>query len=120
VKATVHGHCGHDHDEIAVTLDIDAGYHVNANPASLDYLIPTKVTVPGFTDAKVTYPAAQVFKPRFLAEGISVYKGSASIRIELPLGSLARVRSSSLNLEVQACDLQTCLPPSKISVPVDP
>jgi uncharacterized protein len=119
VKATAHGHWGHDHDEIAVTIVIDAGYHVNANPASFDYLIPTKVSIPGISDAKAAYPLGQVFKPKFLPDGILVYEGSASIHIELPLGSLARARSSAMNLEVQACDLQTCLPPSTISVPVD-
>ena len=36
----------------------------NANPASIDYLIPTMVTVPIAHDAKITYPAGQVFKWR--------------------------------------------------------
>jgi uncharacterized protein YyaL (SSP411 family) len=119
VKATARGHWEHDHDEIAATIAIDAGYHVNANPASFDYLIPTKVSIPGISDAKVVYPLGQVFKPQFLPDGILVYEGSASIRIELPLGSLARVRSLAMNLEVQACNLQICLPPSTISVPVE-
>src|SRR5262249_23369528 len=30
-------------DEIVVTLRVDDGYHINANPASLDYLIPTSL-----------------------------------------------------------------------------
>ena len=78
-----------DHDEILVTLTIDPGYHVNANPASIDYLIPTVVTVPGAPDAKITYPAGQVFKPKFSPEGIAVYEGSVEIIAELPKGRLA-------------------------------
>jgi hypothetical protein len=46
-----------DHNEIVVTLTIDPGYHVNANPASIDYLIPTVVTVPNESDAKICYPS---------------------------------------------------------------
>jgi len=118
VKATAQGRCEHDHDEIEVTIAIDDGYHVNANPASFDYLIPTKVSIPGASDAKVIYPAGQVFKPKFLPDGISVYKGSATIKIELPPGNLAKVRSAPASLELQACDLQTCLPPATIAVPV--
>jgi uncharacterized protein YyaL (SSP411 family) len=119
VKAMARGQYGSDYDEIVVTIAVDAGYHVNANPASLDYLIPTTVSLAGMNDAKVMYPAGHAFNPKFLADGILVYEGSASIRIELPVGSLARVRSSPVKLEVQACDLETCLPPSIIAVPVD-
>jgi uncharacterized protein YyaL (SSP411 family) len=119
VKATARGQSASDHDEIVVTIAVDAGYHVNANPASFDYLIPTKVSIAGINDAKVVYPAGHVFKPKFLADGILVYEGSQSIRIELPLGSLATVRSSPVMLKVQACDLETCLPPSTIAVAVD-
>jgi uncharacterized protein YyaL (SSP411 family) len=118
VKAIALEQCRGDRDEIAVTIAIDPGYHANANPASLDYLIPTRVSVPGMPDAKITYPAGQVFKPKFLDDGISVYEGTALIKVELPAGSLASVASATVNVEVQVCDLQTCLPPSTISVPV--
>ena len=32
------------YDEIVVKLDIEQGFHVNANPASFDFLVPTTVT----------------------------------------------------------------------------
>ena len=47
VKATAKGASLGDHDEILITLTIDPGYHVTANPASLDYLIPTGSRCPG-------------------------------------------------------------------------
>ena len=93
VKAAAQGASHADHDEILVTLTIDPGYHLNANPASIDYLIPTVVTVPSAPDAKITYPAGQVFKPKFSPEGISVYEGSVAIRADLPKGSLASPRA---------------------------
>ena len=88
VKAAAQGASYADHDEIFVTLTIDPGYHLNANPASVDYLMPTVVTVLSVPDAKITYPAGQIFKPKFSPEGISVYEGSVAIKADLPKGSL--------------------------------
>jgi hypothetical protein len=119
VRATASGRCTTGHDEIAVSIAIDPGYHANANPASLEFLIPTRVTVPGIPNARITYPPGRGFKPRFLAEGISVYEGMTQIKVELPAGSLTSMASASVNVEVQVCDLQTCLPPSTIAVTVD-
>ena len=107
-----------DHDEIRVTLAIDPGYHVNANPASSDYLIPTTVAIPGVSDAKVSYPAGQVFEPKFPPEGIAVYEGSVAIRAELPKGGLASAAEEPLRVEVQACTTQICLAPATLDVPL--
>jgi uncharacterized protein len=118
VKATAHGASHADHDDILVTLSIEPSYHLNANPASTDYLMPTLVTVPGAPDAKITYPTGQIFKPKFSPEGISVYEGSVKINIEAPNGTLARTAKTPLSVEVQACDMQICLPPATLKVPV--
>jgi uncharacterized protein len=118
VKATAKGASFGDHDEILIMLAIDPGYHVNANPASSDYLIPTTVTIPGVPDAKVSYPAGQVFEPRFSPEGIVVYEGSVAIRTELPKGGLASAAEQPLHVEVQACTTQICLAPATLDVPL--
>ncbi len=120
VKATAHHKRADGRDEIVVTLTIDPGYHINANPASTDYLIPTKVTVAGLDNAKITYPLAQTFKPKFSPDVISVYEGAVPIDVELPAGSLATVRTSPLSIEVQACNLEICLAPATISVQLGP
>jgi hypothetical protein len=118
VKATAQGASLADHDEILVTLTIDPGYHLNANPASADYLMPTVVTVPSAPDAKITYPAGQVFKSKFSPEGISVYEGSVAIRAELPRGRLASAESTPLRINVQVCTAQICLPPATLTTSV--
>ena len=107
-----------DHDEILVMLAIDPGYHVNANRASSDYLIPTTVTIPGVPDTKISYPAGQVFKPKFSPEGIAVYEGSVAIRAKLPKGSLASTAREPLLIQVQACTTQICLAPATLDVPL--
>jgi uncharacterized protein YyaL (SSP411 family) len=116
VKATARSESLPDHDEIVITLTIDPGYHINANPASADYLIPTTVKLPGIDNATINYPSGQIFKPKFLPEGISVYQGSLPIKIELPHGGLVSARRSPLSIEVQACTQELCLPPATISV----
>ncbi len=119
VEVTARGACDGGRDEIVVTIMIAPGYHVNANPASEEYLIPTKVSIPGVPGAKVIYPPGQTFKPKFLPEGIEVYEGATQIKIELPSGSLAASRISAVSVEVQACDAQICLPPSTIEAAVE-
>jgi uncharacterized protein len=116
VQATAHGASLADRDEIVVTLTIEPSYHVNANPASADYLIPTAVTVPGAPGAKIAYPPGHTFKPKFSPEGISVYEGSVVITGELPKGELASAASAPLQIEVQACTDEICLPPATLSI----
>ena len=115
VKAAAQGFAHADHDEIIVTLTIDPGYHVNSNPASIDYLIPTVVAVPSTPDAKIAYPAGHVFKPKFSPEGISVYEGAVEITAALPKGWLASTAHALLRIEVQACTEQICLPPATLT-----
>jgi len=52
-------------DDLLITLRIDPGYHINANPASDDYLIPTGVAFAGFVPERIIYPRAIPFKPAF-------------------------------------------------------
>jgi hypothetical protein len=119
VKAAAKATSLDDHDEILVTLAIDSAYHVNANPASADFLMPTLVTVPGVPGAKITYPTGQVFRPKFSPEGISVYEGSIAIRAEVPKSGLASAARAPLRIDVQACSNQICLAPATLNVPVN-
>jgi len=63
-------------DELAVTLRIDDGFHINANPASLPYLIPTSLALVGITPLRIAYPVASRFKPNFANEPLDVYEGT--------------------------------------------
>jgi hypothetical protein len=119
VKATARGASLAEHDEIVVTLTIEPGYHVNANPASADYLMPTVVTVGDAPDARIAYPSGTLFKPKFSPEGISVYEGEISIRVELPKGGLASAAGTPLQIEVQACTDRLCLPPATLATSID-
>jgi hypothetical protein len=100
---------------LRVTVAIDDGYHVNANPASDPNLIPTELDVDGLARIKVEYPKPQIFKPAFAPEGIAVYSGRIALRAMVPRGSTA---PAHVRLRVQACSDQFCLTPATLEVPV--
>jgi uncharacterized protein len=90
-------------------LEIRGGWHVNANPASLDSLIPTQVAG---TLRRIAYPVGRRLRFPFAREEIAVYTGKAAIRGEV--GPAER----ALRLTYQACDERRCLPPVHTTVPL--
>ena len=93
-----------------VRLTLRPGWHVNANPASLDFLIPTEVQ----GDVRnVTYPRGEAFKSQFTEEVLNVYSGKVDIRGE------AREGRGSILLRYQACDDRRCLPPVTKTVKIE-
>jgi uncharacterized protein YyaL (SSP411 family) len=107
-----------EHDEIAITLKIEAGYHINANPASYDYLIPTALRLPGLPDAQIHYPPAKVLRPSFALDGIQVYEKNVELVAQFAKGALAQAAALRATIDAQACTQTVCLPPSKILVVV--
>ena len=96
---------------LVVRLAIDEGWHVNANPASFPFLIPTQVEVAGDgRSVEVRYPPGRPFRPRFSPDAISVYEGTVDIPVVLADPSDPPER---LELRFQACDAQRCLPPAE-------
>ncbi len=108
-----------DHDEIIVTLQVDEEYHINANPASLDYLIPTSVNFDRLTAAQIKYPKPVQFEPAFAAEGLNVYEGSTSVVAIFPKGILKEAQTVRGSVTAQACNAQICLPPANLSFAID-
>lgn len=103
-------------DEFAVTLRVAPGYHVNANPATLDYLIPTALKFVGLEPIRIVYPAPVQFRPKFANQEIAVYQGTVVIAALFPKGALGRVKSLRAMVTVQACTEIICLPPSELPV----
>jgi len=103
-----------EEDEFAVTLRIDDGFHINANPASLPYLIPTSLTLVGITPLRIAYPAASRFKPNFTNEPLDVYEGTVVITAFLPKDALGQLPELGASVTVQACTEAICLPPAEL------
>ena len=93
-------------------VTIDPGWHVNANPASLPYLIPTEVELAG---ADIVYPLGNALHSEFVEDAIQVYDGSIEIPVTMPAGATPdRVR-----IRFQACDEKRCLPPGRAELALD-
>jgi hypothetical protein len=73
-----------------ITLRTDRGFHINANPASADYLIPTSLAFAGIEPERVSYPPSVAFKPQFTDDPINVYEGTVVIAASFAQGTLDR------------------------------
>jgi len=111
--------------EAVVHVQIQSGYHTNANPPTDKYLKPTEVIVTpsnGISVGFITYPNPTTKKFSFADHPLSVYEGDAAIKVTLKASPAATQGTHSLaaTLNVQACDDQVCYPPGSIdlSIPV--
>ena len=112
--------------EATVRLKIDADYHVNANPATFPYLIPTQVDItpaPGISVDFITYPNGVTKKFSFSPDqALSVYEGQTDIKLRLTASKTAAPgeHNLSVKLRVQACDDQVCYAPGTMdfTIPV--
>jgi hypothetical protein len=104
-------------DRAVVVVMIDPGYHINANPASMPYLIPTTLNVTTPTALRVLYPEAVRFKPKFLDDMLDVYDGTIRVIAEFPSGLLAHEGRVLGTLTAQACTDVICLPPADLELP---
>jgi uncharacterized protein YyaL (SSP411 family) len=104
--------------DLIVTIEVDRNYHINANPASDPYLVPTALSLDGYPKLKVDYPVAQIFKALFAPQGIAVYQDQITLRAHL--GQVPAPWPQRASLRVQACNDQYCLAPATVDVPLSP
>lgn len=106
---------------LVVRLDIRKGWHVNANPASLPFLIPTveKVTIAGSPVAlDIAYPRGRNSHIVLQGTAIRVYNNDTVLKASLSGQALDRFKATGsliLGVMVQSCsDKGICLPPATL------
>ena len=106
--------------EAALSLKLDAAYHVNSNTPSNPYLIPLRLTWnPGpLETVEVVFPPARTEKFGFSETPLSVFTGEFEIVTRFKVAATAAVGSGALTgkLRYQACNDRTCLTPKTIEV----
>jgi len=102
-------------DALLITLRIDPGYHINANPASDDYLIATSVAFAGPVPERIVYPSGIPFKPAFADKPIEVYEGTVIVAATFTTEVLERTHDLGFTVTAQACTKVICLPPNDIT-----
>ena len=107
---------------IAVVLDIEGDYHVNAHQTSQSFQVPTSLA-PGPSGAvrwgAVRYPPGRVFAPSW-AEGeeLAVYAGRTILLVEAQVADDAPTGETPLRLKLsyQGCDARSCYQPASREV----
>jgi DsbC/DsbD-like thiol-disulfide interchange protein len=106
---------------IALVIDIDEGWHINANPAQPDYLVATELTMTSGKKTKlasVEYPKGETFKVEGIEESLSVYEGRCVIygTLEVPKEAAGQSEQIELTVRYQTCNDKTCLRPAKLAL----
>jgi len=107
-----------DDGSLVISVTVAPGWHINANPASMPFLIATAVEVEGSDQAlAIQYPEGEPFSPSFSPETSSTYQGV--IEIPLKLDASSNDAATGIAVRYQACDETRCLPPatSRIDLP---
>ncbi len=102
-----------------VTLQIDPGYHVNANDPGLAELVGLSLQLVGRgVTLEAQYPAGESFRTRaFADQDIRVYTGTVTIPVTItqvsPFGGTPRIV-----LTYQVCTDEVCLRPTRSLLPI--
>jgi hypothetical protein len=110
-------------NEAIVKINTQSGYHINANPATFEYLKATELDLPDTPEIVVDYiyyPNPQVKKFPFSEQPLRVYEGETQLRVMLNADKNAPkgARTLPAKLNVQACDDKVCYPPGSIDVSI--
>ena len=105
--------------EVQISVTLTEGYHLQANPASEAYLVPTRLELEGSADvtvSKITYPPGKPYRLNGADKDLQTYDGNFEIGVLLKASSVARSGKRILQgrLHYQACDSKTCLPPTSV------
>ncbi len=104
---------------VAVVISVTDGWHINANPANPDYLIPTELTAASRHKSKLTgveYPDGMQFKLQGEEQPLVVYEEKVVLygTIEAPADAAGQTEKLELTIRYQACNDMTCLRPAKL------
>lgn len=105
--------------KLALNADIEETWHINSNKPYEAFLIPTEISIEENEHLKLTkiiYPEAKDYNFSFSETPLSVWEG------EILFGGLIKVYEKLkpgkytlvVNLKYQACNDNTCLPPTSI------
>ncbi|WP_145313360.1 DUF255 domain-containing protein [Gimesia fumaroli] len=107
--------------QVAIVLAIEDSWHINQNPPSPDFMVPTTFTIKSAQNiklSKVKYPTGHAFKVAGFDEPLQVYEKQAIIRgtLTIPPGAAGKEEELELNVKYQACNDKTCIRPTTVSL----
>ncbi|MGB9605678.1 MAG: protein-disulfide reductase DsbD domain-containing protein, partial [Bryobacteraceae bacterium] len=106
--------------EVAVTVDIKPGCHVNSHLPGEDSLIPLRLSWESkpFRVLELSYPKPSLQKYEFSEKPLSVFSGTITIqtRLEAPPDAPRGPGILLGSLRYQACTDKLCFPPRTVQV----
>jgi thioredoxin:protein disulfide reductase len=107
--------------KILIEIDIEENWHINSNQPLEDFLIGTEISFEksdGITFGKVQFPEAELKKFAFSDGEMSVYEGTVYALSTVTISPNISLEEAIIKgfVYYQACDDQTCLPPTEITV----
>jgi thioredoxin:protein disulfide reductase len=112
--------------QVKIPVSVDAGYHVNSDKPSLDYLVPLKLTwdkaaMGALEGGTVVYPKAAQEKYDFEDKPLSVYTGNFELTATFKVAANAPAGPgiATGKIKYQACSNKACYPPkfADVSIP---
>ncbi|MEJ2621557.1 MAG: DUF255 domain-containing protein [Candidatus Thiodiazotropha sp.] len=107
---------------LSLNIDIPTGWHINSNQPTDSALVATHISLAdnnrGWQMGPVTYPKAKRKKLAFRQEPLSVYEETISLQTLLKQTNEDNMERTTLpiDLKLQACNDQLCLPPETVTL----
>jgi len=109
--------------QLSVRAKIKQGFHIQANPASDEFLIPTTLTIQGskgIESGQPVYPVGRPYRLKGSTDDLLTYEDEVIISLPLEVLDSAPIGIANLTgkLNVQPCDDRRCFRPRSISVAI--
>jgi thiol:disulfide interchange protein DsbD len=106
---------------ILVELNISKGWHINSNQPLEEFLIPTEIKfqdIEGVSFGKIHYQKPELVDFSFSDTKVSVYEGKSYARTTITITPDFADEDLVIraNIDYQACNDQSCLAPTSVSV----
>jgi len=107
--------------QLTVTAKIKKGFHIQANPAADEFLIPTTLAVQasgGIVPGETVYPPGQIYILKGGLDDILTYEDEVTIKLPVQVMDSAPTGKTNLagNLNFQPCDDRQCFSPRAIPI----
>lgn len=104
---------------VVIKANIEDTWHINSHTPNDDFLIASNIVSedPRFPFAKVIFPAPKDLNFEFSDNPVSVFEGTIRIGISINIDENMPVGNYKIpiTLRYQACNDQTCLPPTTVT-----
>ena len=103
-----------------IQITVTDGFHVQANPAANEFLIPLNLELESEDDLEfgdVRYPPGVAYRIKGTDEDLLTYEGTFTVSVSIRAKAFANkgIRTARGRLRYQACDDRACLRPAELS-----